>query len=141
MSSQTDLDQGGTFRQYTQIWMGPSVGWLYYPSTSLLRITAAGTVAISRGTNLIKINVNGNVTINLPSAKSSAAGDQTVPGNSVINPTVIIDEGGFASANTYNIVPFGTELISGLASVQLASAFGTILLEPNISAGGWNLGQ
>jgi len=69
MGSQSDLDQGGTFRQYERYWMGPSVGWVTQPQQAVLPITAAGTIAVSRGTNLITLNVNGSVTINLPSPK------------------------------------------------------------------------
>jgi hypothetical protein len=141
MGSQIDLDQGGTIRQYQKLWLGPTIGWVDYPTTAILSITAAGVYTISRGTNLIQININGNVTINLPSSKASAAGAVAIPGNSIVTPVVISDLGGFAAGATYNIVPFGSELISGLASVQLASPFGTILLEPNTTSGGWNLGQ
>lgn len=141
MGSQTDLDQGGTFRQYTQVFMGPSVGWVRYPFQAVLEIKTAGIVALARGTNLVKLNVNGNVTIDLPSSKASAQGPQAIPGQSVIAAITIVDKGGFASGVTYEIVPFGAELISGLAQVQLASAYGTIVLEPLLETGGWNLLQ
>lgn len=141
MGSQQDLDQGGTFRQYTRVWMGPSVGWQNYPFQAVLEVKSAGTVTLLRGTNLIKLNVNGNVTLNLPSSKASVQGPQAIPAQWVISAITIVDKGGFASGVTYNIVPFGSELISGLASVQLASAYGTIVLEPLLETGGWNLLQ
>jgi hypothetical protein len=141
MSSQTDLDQGGTFRQWTKMWMGPSVGWVPVPVDAVLDITAAGTYTIARGTSLILLNVNGNVTLNLPSAQASPQGPQAIPGQWVINPVTIVDIGGFASDNTYNIVPFGAETISGLPSVQLASDRGTIILNPILTTGSWNLIQ
>lgn len=141
MSSQLDLDQGGTVRQYTQVWLGPSVGWVNYPITAILQITSAGTYNISRGTTLIQVAVaSGTVTINLPS--SLAGNPQAIPGQSVQTPTIIADILGSAGgALTCNVVPFGTERISGLASVQLGSSFGTLLLNPNIASGGWTLGQ
>lgn len=141
MPSQQDLDMGGTFRQYTRVWQGPSVGWINYPFQAVLEIKAAGSVSLLRGTNLIKLNVNGNVTLNLPSSKASPATPQAIPGQSVISSITIIDKGGFAGGATYNIVPFGSELISGLASVQLAAPYGTIVLEPLLESGGWNLVQ
>lgn len=141
MSSQLDLDQGGTFRQYTRVWQGPSVGWINYPFQAVLEIKASGTVLLARGTNLVKLNVNGNVTIDLPSSKASSQGPQAIPAQWVISAITIVDKGGFASGVTYNIVPAAGELISGLASVQLASAYGTIVLEPLLESGGWNLLQ
>lgn len=141
MPSQTDLDQGGTFRQYSRVWQGPSVGWVNYPFSAVLEIKTAGTFTISRGTTLIKLNVNGNVTLNLPSSKATALGPQALPGQWIIAPINIVDKGGFAGSATYLINANGAELISGLAQVQLATPFGTILLEPNLELGGWNLGQ
>jgi len=141
MGSQTDLDQGGTFRQWTKMYMGPSVGWVPVPVDAVLDITATGVYTIARGTSLILLSANGNVTLNLPSAKASVQGPQAIPGQWVINPVTIVDVGGFADTNTYNIVPFGSETISGLASVQLASERGTIILNPILTVGGWNLIQ
>lgn len=123
--------------------MGPSVGWLSVPIQAFLTLTSAGTYTIQRWTNLIKIATSsGVININLPSSKATAQGPQAIPGQWVYNPVVIVDILGTASgALTVNINPSGAELISGLAQVQLASPYGTILLEPNIDTGGWNLGQ
>lgn len=141
MSSQLDLDQGGTTRQYQAVWLGPSIGWVDYPTTSILQITSAGTYTISRGTTLIQIAVaSGVVNIDLPSAKAGAAGP--LPGQSIQTPTIISDILGTAGGTlTVNIVPNGSEEISGLTSVQLSASFGTILLNPNLASGGWTLGQ
>lgn len=143
MSSQTDLDQGGTFRQWTKVFMGPSVGWLTVPVDAVLNITAGGIYTIARGTSLILINVNASVTLNLPSSLASPAGPQAIPGQWVINPVTIVDIGGFANPApvTYLVVPFGTERISSLASVTLAAPFGTLILNPILATGGWNLIQ
>lgn len=141
MGSQSDLDQGGTFRQYERYWMGPSVGWVTQPQQAVFPITAAGAFAISRGINLITINVNGSVTINLPSAKASPQSPQAIPGQWVLIPLTIVDIGGFAAANTYTINPFGAELISGLATIRLASNYGAFLLKPILETGGWTLLQ
>lgn len=141
MTSQTDLDQGGTFRQWVKMYMGPSVGWLDVPVDAILNILAGGTFVIARGTSLILINVDANVTLNLPSAKATIRGPQAIPGQWVINPVTIVDIGGFAGTRVYNIVPFPGELISGLASVQLAAPRGTVILIPILTTGGWNLGQ
>lgn len=139
MGSQSDLDQGGTFRQYQRVWLGPSLGWQTVPQEALFPITATGTYAISRGTNLITILANANVTINLPSSKAGLPGP--LPGQWYLTPLSIVDIGGFASANTYTINPFGAETISGLASIRLASNFGAFLLKPILETGGWTLLQ
>jgi len=143
MPSQLDLDQGGTFRQYQRIWMGPSVGWQTMPVQAILNLAAAGTYSILRWTNLIKLRVaSGVVTLNLPSSKATAQGPQAIPGQWVYNPVIIVDLSGQAGgATTININPFTGELISGLTSVQLAVPYGTILLEPELVTGGWTLGQ
>jgi hypothetical protein len=143
VSSQTDLDQGGTFRQWTKMFMGPSVGWISVPIDAVLNITATGIYTIARGTSLILINVNANVTLNLPSALASPAGPQAIPGEWVINPVTIVDIGGFANPPTvtYLVVPLGTEKISSLNNVTLAAPFGTLILNPILATGGWNLIQ
>jgi hypothetical protein len=56
-------------------------------------------------------------------------------------PVTIVDIGGFATASPITINPIGAELISGLASVQLASAYGSIILKPILETGGWTLLQ
>ena len=143
MGSQLDLDQGGTFRQYQRVWMGPSVGMLSVPVQAILEQTAAGTLTLQRWTNLVKLRVtSGTLNINLPSSKASTQGPQAVPGQWVYNPVIIVDVLGTASgALTVNVNPNGSELISGLAQIQLASPYGTLLLEPLLDTGGWTLGQ
>lgn len=125
------------------MYMGPSVGWIPVPVDAVLNITAGGTYTIARGTSLILINVNASVTLNLPSSRAAPQGPQALPGQWVINPITVIDIGGFANPGVvdYNVVPFGAETISGLASVQLTTPRGTIILIPILATGGWNLGQ
>jgi hypothetical protein len=141
MGSQTDLDQGGTYRQLDKVYMGPSVGWIVRPEAALLPIIAAGTYAIARGTTLITLTPNGVVNINLPSSLASAAGPQAIPGQFVLNSVTIVDIGGFAGGGNYLINPFGAELISSLAQVELASPYGSIILKPILETGGWTLLQ
>jgi len=141
MASQLDLDQGGTFRQFEKVYMGPSVGYLLVPQQAVLPITAAGTYAIQRGMNLITVAVNGAVTINLPSSKASAKGPQAISGQWYLALVTIADVGGFAFANPITINPFAGETISGLASISLASNYGAFLLKPLLETGGWTLLQ
>lgn len=141
MASQQDLDQGGTFRQYQRVFMGPSVGWLTVPQQAILPITTTGSKNIARGTNLITINVNATVNIALPSSKASTQGPQAIPGQWWLEVVTIADVGGFAGSNLYRITPFAGELISGLTFVDLAAPYGAILLKPQLETGGWSLLQ
>jgi len=123
--------------------MGPSVGWVTQPQQAVFPITTlvGSPFAISRGINLITINVNASIVINLPSAKASPQSPQAIPGQWVLIPLTIVDIGGFASTNTYTINSFGAELISGLATIRLASNYGAFLLKPILETGGWTLLQ
>lgn len=141
MPSQLDLDQGGTNRQLQRVWLGPSIGWIETALTTVLSVVAGGTTTILRSTTLVLVNFNGAVTIQLPSAKSSAAGDNVIPGLAVATPITIVDAGGFANANNITITPFGSETIDGLASIAINSNYGAFVLRPNLTSGGWTLMQ
>lgn len=147
MSSQLDLDQGGTFRQIQKIYLGPSVGWVEVPQQSVLPVTAGGTTTISRGTNLITTAFNGSLALQLPSAQATPLGPQAIPKQWALQPITIVDIGGFAGgANIYQILPFGSELISGTYNnttniLKLSAPYGAFILTPNLTAGGWNLAQ
>jgi hypothetical protein len=141
MPSQLDLDQGGTVRQTQLVNLGPSVGWVLAPYAWYWAITTAGTTNILRGTSVVTINVNGNVNVQLPSAKQNPAGPQAVPGSFIGAPVTILDLGGFAPGAVYTILPFGAELIDGLASIVISSQYGLYQLQPNLISGGWNLRQ
>lgn len=141
MSSQLDLDQGGTFRQTRRVYMGPSVGWVNIPDTTVVPITSVGTTTILRGMNLITINVNGLVTVQLPDSRRLAS-PQAIPFQSEVYDTVVMDIGGNANSTTskYTILPFAGQTISGLASIAIVAPYGAYVLKP-LPAGGWTLGQ
>src|SRR5688500_5351682 len=123
MGSQQDLDQGGTFRQWDNVYMGPSVGWQRQPKTSILTITTVGATLLNRSTTLVKITaINDAVNITLPSSLASPAGAQALPGQFVITPVTVVDIGGLAGTAPAIYTIFGQpgELISGLVGVQLA---------------------
>ena len=141
MASQTDLDQGGTFRQQQKVYLGPSIGWVTAPSTVILRVTTAGTTTVQLGNSLITVSVNGSVTLQLPLARSNAAGQAAVPGQAVAIPVVVVDIGGFATANPITILPAGAETIDGPASASLSSSYGSFTLQPDVINGGWTLIQ
>ena len=141
MGSQLDIDQGGLFRQTNRVYLGPSVGWVWSPSQVILPVVVAGTTNVLEGTSVVTVNVNGSVTLQLPQSKQSAAGAGAVPGMAVSYPVTIVDIGGFATAHPILILPFGAELIDGLASIELQSAYGAYVMQPDILNGGWILTQ
>jgi hypothetical protein len=140
MTSQTDLDQGGTNRQMVRQYLGPSVGWVTVPApaASILTITAAGTYNLDKSTTLVTVNVNGAVTINLPKAHTPNVGAQAQPGLFVQQPIVIIDTGGFAAAQPITLVPAAGETIMSLTSIQLNSNYGGFTLKPSDALNGWS---
>lgn len=137
MTSQTDLDQGGTFRQLQRVYMGPSVGWQLAPATVILPVTSA-SATVQPGNSLVTVNYNGAVTIQLPSAQGNVAGAGVVPGTWIPTPITIVDVGGLASStNVITILPHGTETIVGLTSLVIDSPYGAYVLNPNDDSGGW----
>lgn len=141
MPSQSDLDQGGTFRQYVRRWLGPSVGWVNVPQDNVYPITVAGTYSPLLATTLITVNVNGSVTINLwdPIKPDVPAG--ALPGDYMSLPVTIVDIGGYANTNPITIVaPAGRNII-GLASIDLTEAYGAFTLLGNLVTGNWNWTQ
>lgn len=146
MSSQLDLDQGGTFRQTQKLYLGPSVGWVEYADQWVLNVITAGTTILQRGTNLILVNVGGSVSLQLPSLKASTAGAQAIPRQFSTVPIVVTDIGGFATANPISILPSGSELISGTFNntttlLKLSQNYGSIVIRPDIVNGGGTLLQ
>lgn len=138
MSSQLDLDQGGTYRQYVRRFLGPSVGWVWTPENNVLPVTSGGTTTVLRGTTLVQVNFNGAVIIQLPSAKSSVTAPAgALPGTFLALPITVVDIGGFAGAHNITIRAFGTETIVTLPSVLISVAYGALVFFPNINAGGW----
>jgi len=140
MGSQTDLDQGGTSRQWVRTYMGPSVGWVYLPGLNPLpTITAAGTYTLSPDTTLVQVNVNGLVTIILPTAINPGVPAITLGARYAKRPITIVDIGGYASlANPITIEPASVaETLMALASIQIAVAYGGFTLNPSNEQKGW----
>ncbi len=139
MPSQLDLDQGGSFRQYVRRWLGPSVGWVLSPDDNVVPITTGGITTLLVGTTLVQISFNGNVTVRLPSSKQFVV-PGVIPGRSLALPLTVVDIAGFVDGATilYTIVPFGTEKIMGLNSIDIASPYGAFVLLPILDGnGGW----
>lgn len=139
MSSQTDLDQGGTSRQWNRIYMGPSVGWVYQPGLNPLpTITAAGTYTLGLETTLVQVNCTGLVTIVLPTALNSSVPAGVQPSFYAKRPVTIVDIGGHAGAFSITIQPASVaETIMNLASIQITVNYGAFTLNPSNEQAGW----
>jgi hypothetical protein len=138
MSSQTDIDQGGTSRQWTKVFMGPSVGWVAYPVQNLLSVTIAGTYVLDPSTNIVEVNVAGAVTIVLPSCRNPAVVAGAQAGLYVKNPIVVVDTGGNAASNNITITPNNvSETVMGLASIKIGANYGGFTLQPIPSQKTW----
>lgn len=101
-------------------------------------VTAAGTYALDPSTSLVEVNVNGAVTIILPSAITPTVGPQALPGLFAQNPVTVVDIGGFAAGNNITIQRNNAnENIVGLASIQITANFGGFVLKPSSTQKGW----
>jgi hypothetical protein len=136
MSSQVDLDQGGTSRQWVLAELGPTFGGVWYPLQNLLIAGATGTVNLDPSTSMVQVNTPTAVTIVLPSAKLPVVPSQ--PGLFVKNPITIVDIGGNAGAHPITIQPVAGENIMGLSSIQITINYGGFTLEPSSNLSGWN---
>jgi hypothetical protein len=139
MGSQTDLDQGGTPRQWIRTYLGPSVGWIQLPGLNPLpTITAPGTYTLAPDTTLVQVNCNGAVIIILPSAQDPGVVAGVLPGLYAKHPVTIVDIGSHAQANPITIQPAsGAENIMGLTSIQITVNYGGYTLNPSNAQKGW----
>lgn len=138
MSSQTDLDQGGTFRPRQNFALGPSIGAVSAPE-AILRITAGGVSTVRLGTTLITVRGTPvtTVTIQLPAFKGTTSAAQgAVPGPFVPLQVTIIDETGNAGTTNIVILPAAGETISGGSSATINTDYGTLVLQPDPINGG-----
>lgn len=137
MASQTDLDQGGTPRQFERRWLGPSVGWVWVPIDNVLSVTTAGTTTPVNGTTFIGLNIAGLVTIQLWNPIPPEVPANSMPGPNLGLPLSIVDIGGNCVTFPCTILPAAGKTIMGLASIDLAAAFGGYILKPNLDTGNW----
>ena len=140
MGSQSDLDQGGTIRQWVRSYLGASVGWIEAPLQNILSITTAGTYALDPSTSLVEVNVAvGAVTIILPKVVNPPAGPQVQPRLFADNPIIVIDIGGNALANNIVIQRNNSgESIMGLASVKINQNYAGFIFQPVPANATWD---
>jgi hypothetical protein len=131
-----DPDQGGAERHGLRWFLGPSIGWVDLPR-STLRVSTSTTLQLGYG--IIAVGA-APITLTLPSFKgvpNATTTQAALAGRHVPVQITIIDSGGHASsANPITIVAASGETVSGLASVQISGPFGAIVLWPDPVNGG-----
>lgn len=135
MPSQSDLDQGGTSREFVRTWLGPSVGWVMVPVRSVLVISAAGTYALDLSTTLVIINTTAAVIITLPSARNASIPAIGAAGTYVKAVLTIVDISGAPNAIINPIS--NAETIMGLTTISLTTTYGSYALRPDNALKGW----
>jgi hypothetical protein len=105
---------------------------------AIISITAPKTIALPIGIGLVEVNVaSGAVVIELPSAIGSAAGAMAQPATFAAGSITIADIGGHADGNPITISAAPGETIVGESSITIASKYGAVTLNPNITTGLW----
>lgn len=132
-----DLDQGGTVREWIKTYLGPTVGWILMQVSTVLAVTSGGIKTVGVGTTLVTVNSLASPTIQLPTAIQPSPAVTIPPGTYPGVPVTVVDIGGHAVAAPITILPFGTELIMGLASLTIDTNYGAYSLLPNTISGGW----
>ena len=132
-----DLDQGGISRQWVNTALGWSVGWTRGAVRSVFNITTGGAYSFDPSITDIFVNVAGLVIINLPSAKNPTAPAITIPGGYVKPNVRVLDVGGHALANPITINAAAGETINGIATQNISTNFGSLILEPTAEGSGW----
>ena len=128
-----DLDQGGTFRQWVNGFLGPTVGWLRLQAMNVLQVTSGLTVVVQPGVTLVAVNVAGTMSVYLPSVIPALG----VPSSFPRRPLTIVDTGGNAGSFTILIIPFTGETIMGLPSIPIQTAYGAYTLIPDPDTKDW----
>lgn len=137
MTSQVDLDQGGTFRTWIRQYLGPTIGWVNLPGQSIFPINATGTYILTPDITFVPVNViSGPVIIILPPAQAPfvpAVAQPQLFGNV---PITILDVGGAAGSNPITIQPSDMDSIMAQPSITINVAYGGYTFSPN--NGIWN---
>ena len=132
----TDFDQSGTFREFGNIYLGPSVGPITVPIFSNLTINAGGLYTLAKGTTRVSVNVAAPVTITLPPAAPASTVSATAnPGNHLNWPITIADVGGFAQAWPITIQAAAGDSIMGNPSIQITVNYGGYVFSTPVEGG------
>ena len=128
-----DLDQGGTFRQCVNGFLGPTVGWLRLQTVNILPVTSGLTVHVQPGVTLVAVNVANTMSVYLPSVLPALGVPATFPQR----PITVVDTGGNAGTDTILIIPWTGETIMGLSSIPIQTAYGAYTLIPDPATKDW----
>jgi hypothetical protein len=132
-----DFDQSGVFREYGNIFLGPSIGPITIPIFSNLSITSAGTYALAKGTTRVSVNVAAPVTIMLPPSQPVAGGPPAIaaPGAHINWPITIADVGGNAATFPITIAAMPGDTVEGMPSIQITVNYGGYVFSTPVEGG------
>jgi len=132
-----DFDQSGTFREFGNLFLGPSVGPITVPIFSNLSLTAGGSYFLSKGITRVSVNVAAPVTITLPPSQPVAGGPPAIanPGNHLNWPITIADVGGFAQAFPITIQAMPGDRVEGMPSIQITVNYGGYVFSTPVEGG------
>jgi hypothetical protein len=127
------IDQSGTFREWVNTYLGPSIGWIMLQAGSVIRLTVGGTYTAEVGVPNFLFYGNTPLTFRLLSVIPT----QGTPYRYGQQPIRIVDAGGHAGSANITIQPFGSETINGAGSIVINTNFGALNLLPDPLIPGW----
>lgn len=134
-----DLDKSGNTVQKTEVYLGPSLGWVEAYVNPARFITSAGSAQLILGDCVVFVNVAGLVTILLPDLTQWLTQfKMRSPIGTFGDYIYIKDYGGNAAAFNITVTPFGTQRIDNLAqSFTIGQNRQLLRLYPLADASGW----
>lgn len=136
----SDLDKSGNAYQRALINLGPTLGGFIVNVQPLaqLNVTVAGSTTLDSNANLVMVNVNGSVTLLLPSVITWLTAALQLNLNIYSGAIWIKDLGGHAAAFPITVTPFGAQKIDNLAqSFTIVQNRQLIRLYPLSDLSGW----
>ena len=141
MGSQTDLDQGGTSRQWVRTYLGPTLGWKDLPVMPELEITSAATLTIPAYASRVLLKAAVKI-INLPSVSQWMLATLPLANVSPFDRSLWIkDYVGDASTGSPIVINADSpDTIDTLASFSIITQNDLIRLYPLTDLTGWYVG-
>jgi hypothetical protein len=131
------LDQGGSNCQWVKTWLGPTLGWAMLPVVPELIINT--TAALILNNYASRVILKAAVTsVTLPSVKQWMLATLPLANQAAYDRSIWVkDFSGTATASPITFSPNGSDLIDGLASWTMATAYDLVQFYPLSDLSGW----